>query len=49
MARKGNAIVGNGDLEEGLELLKSANREYFDDKVKFRIRDLEKQKKQHDE
>lgn len=30
-------------------MLKSANREYFDSKVKFRIRDLEKLKKKRDE
>eukprot|EP00360_Condylostoma_magnum_P000529 CAMPEP_0168316730 /NCGR_PEP_ID=MMETSP0210-20121227/18619_1 /TAXON_ID=40633 /ORGANISM="Condylostoma magnum, Strain COL2" /LENGTH=133 /DNA_ID=CAMNT_0008303351 /DNA_START=894 /DNA_END=1295 /DNA_ORIENTATION=- len=49
MARKGNALVGKDEFEEGLELLKSANREYFDSKVKFRIRDLEKLKKKREE
>mmetsp|Transcript_17128 Transcript_17128/g.17015 ORF Transcript_17128/g.17015 Transcript_17128/m.17015 type:complete len:575 (+) Transcript_17128:2-1726(+) len=49
LSRKGLALVQLGNLEEGIEQIKKSLMEFHDDKLKFTLRDLEKQKKKKDE
>jgi len=45
MSRKGLALVELGQLDEGINMVKASLLETNDDKLKFKLRDLEKLKK----
>lgn len=49
LSRKGLSLVQQGKLDEGIEVIKASLMEFNDDKLKFTLRDLEKQRKKREE